>query len=70
MATQRNPNSILIWRKSHVSGGTGECIEVAGSGFSVLVRDSRDKSGATLEFSVAQWRGFVNRLKSRDAPSG
>ena len=70
MATQRNRHSTLIWRSSSASADGGNCAEVATSELSVLVRDSRDKSGVMLEFSAAQWRGFVNGLKSRDATSG
>jgi hypothetical protein len=70
MATQRNRHSTLIWHKSSASGGSGECIEVAGSGSSVLVRDSRDKSGVMLEFDHAQWRGFVRRLKQEHPDLG
>ncbi|HEX5301908.1 MAG TPA: DUF397 domain-containing protein [Streptosporangiaceae bacterium] len=70
MATQRNPKPTLIWRKSRASGGGGECIEVAGSGFSVLVRDTRDKFGVILEFDQVQWRSFVSRVKNGHMLSG
>lgn len=70
MATQHNPDPALIWRKSRASGGNSECIEVAGSGSSVLVRDTQDTSGVMLEVSHAQWRGFVSSIKSGDAISG
>ena len=63
MPTQRNRNSALIWRKSSASGGNAECVEVASSELSVLVRDTRNRSGAMLQFSSAQWRGFVGRIK-------
>jgi hypothetical protein len=69
MAPQRNPDSTLIWRKSRASGGGGECLEVARSELSVLIRDTRDESGVTLEFGPAQWRGFVRRVKNGDALS-
>jgi hypothetical protein len=70
MAAQRNPDSTLIWRKSRASGGGGECLEVARSELSVLVRDTRDESGAMLEFGQVQWRGFVGRVKNGDALPG
>ncbi|MBO0804050.1 MAG: DUF397 domain-containing protein [Nocardiopsaceae bacterium] len=53
---------MLAWRKSSRSGGTGECVEIACGGPSVLVRDSRDPSGAVLAFTSAQWSAFVRRI--------
>jgi uncharacterized protein DUF397 len=70
MATQRNRDSTLIWRKSSASADGGNCVEVAKSELSVLVRDTRDRSGVMLEFSPAQWHGFLRRLKSEDPVSG
>jgi Domain of unknown function (DUF397) len=67
MATQPNPDSTLIWRKSRLSGESGGCVEVAKSESSVLVRDSRDQRGAILKFDPGQWRGFVSRVKNGDA---
>ena len=49
------------WRTSTRSGDTGgACIEVADNlpGV-VLVRDSKDRSGPTLSFAPAAWRGFI-----------
>jgi hypothetical protein len=64
MATQPNRDSTLVWRKSRKSGESGGCIEIALSPSSVLVRDSRDRSETTLEFSPAQWRKFVRLIKN------
>ena len=63
MATQPNRDPTLVWRKSRASGEAGGCVEVAKSKSSVLVRDSRDQSGRILEFSPAQWRALVHRIK-------
>jgi hypothetical protein len=49
------------WRKSTRSGGNGgDCVEVADNlpGV-VLVRDTKDRDGATLAFSPGSWRYFV-----------
>jgi hypothetical protein len=70
MATQPNRSETLIWRKSRLSGESGGCVEVANSKLSVLVRDTREPSGVILEFSPAQWRSFVRRVKNEDAVSG
>ncbi|MEU4335036.1 DUF397 domain-containing protein [Micromonospora lupini] len=55
------------WRKSTKSGGNGgDCVEVADNlpGV-VLVRDTKDRDGATLTFSPQSWRSFV--AMARDA---
>ncbi|GAA2191758.1 DUF397 domain-containing protein [Micromonospora lupini] len=55
------------WRKSTKSGGNGgDCVEVADNlpGV-VLVRDTKDRDGATLTFSPQAWRSFVGM--ARDA---
>jgi hypothetical protein len=70
MATQRNPDSTPIWRKSSLSGADGGCVEVATSELSVLVRDSRDQTGAVLRFELAQWRGFVSQVRRGQADLG
>ncbi|MFF2954600.1 DUF397 domain-containing protein [Kitasatospora sp. NPDC057965] len=50
----------LVWFKSSYSGGEGgACVEVAEAAESVLVRDSKDKSGPQLAFSPAAWQSFV-----------
>jgi hypothetical protein len=70
MAAQSNQYSRLIWRKSRASGADGGCVEVAQSGSLVLVRDSRDRSGAVLKFTRGQWRGLVSLIKSGAADRG
>ena len=70
MATQPNRDSIFFWHRSSASGPTGSCVQVARSQTSVLVRDSRDQSQATLKFSPYQWRRFIGRVKNEDAVSG
>jgi hypothetical protein len=42
-------SSVLLWRKSSYSGGTGgECVELAAVSSGVLVRDSKDLDGPVL----------------------
>jgi len=67
MAAQPNRHPTLTWRRSSASTGGGECVEVAQSESSVLVRDSRDQSGALLKFTMPQWRGLVLRVKTGEA---
>lgn len=55
-----------IWRKSSrsASGTTGDCVEVAGRGHAVGVRDSKDLGGAALWLEAGQWRALRNRIKA------
>ena len=57
------------WRKSSHSGsGGGNCIEVADSPGTVLVRDSKDPDGPRLTFGPHGWAAFAATLKA-GAPS-
>jgi hypothetical protein len=64
MSVQPDSYSTLFWRTSRASAGAGECVEVASASSSVLTRDSRDRSGAVLEFTPAQWLALVERIKN------
>ena len=57
--------SSAIWRKSSYSGANGgNCVEVAGHGNRVLIRDTKqDGTGPVLRFSPGAWRGFAERIK-------
>jgi hypothetical protein len=57
---------IGTWRKASYSGGNGgECVEVADATDLVLVRDTTNRDGGTLGFSVAAWRVFTGALRNR-----
>jgi Domain of unknown function (DUF397) len=63
LATDRLPDA--AWRKSSYSGGNeggSNCVEVAGSGNLIAVRDSKNPSQGSLTFAAAQWRAFVTRV--------
>jgi hypothetical protein len=54
----------LNWRKASYSASNGGgCVEVAGQASSVLVRDTKDRSGPVLRFTPGAWRRFADRVK-------
>lgn len=69
MPSRQCPDFTLIWRKSKASTGANECVEMADTKLSVLVRDSRDPAGAVLEISPAQWSSFIRRIREGDGLS-
>jgi Domain of unknown function (DUF397) len=56
----------VAWRKSSHSIGNGDCVEAASRPGEVAVRDSNDREGPTLRYSISAWRVFVGRLKEAD----
>lgn len=50
------------WRKSSYSGSQASCVEVADTADIVLVRDTTNRAGGTLEFSGAAWQVFIRSL--------
>jgi hypothetical protein len=56
----------LAWVKSSYSGSQGgNCVEAAADGVGrVLVRDTKDRGGAVLEFRASRWREFSASLKA------
>ncbi|MEV4383572.1 DUF397 domain-containing protein [Streptosporangium sp. NPDC049644] len=53
------------WRKSSLSDGQNNCVEVATlTDESVGVRDSKSPNGSTLIFSSSDWHIFVNGIKA------
>jgi hypothetical protein len=52
------------WRKSSYSGNGGsDCVEVGGRGGRVLVRDTKNRTGAVLEITPGVWRRLVDQVK-------
>lgn len=61
------------WRKSTASGDAG-CVEVALTPGHVWVRDTKDRPGPVLCFSVREWTAFVQGVQQGEfdlaAPAG
>lgn len=70
MPAGQSQGSALAWRKSSQSSGNGDCVEVAGSDAAVLVRDTRNRSGAVLSFPAAQWSAFIRRVRDGAPDTG
>ena len=52
------------WRKStRSSGNGGACVEVGDQACGVLVRDTTDRDGGTLEFTAEAWQRFTGSLR-------
>ncbi|WP_167501049.1 DUF397 domain-containing protein [Streptomyces malaysiensis] len=57
----------LSWFKSSYSSSEGGmCVEVAATAGTVHVRDSKDRHGAQLVFSIRQWDAFIGRLTAEE----
>ncbi|MFC0843303.1 DUF397 domain-containing protein [Streptomyces noboritoensis] len=51
------------WRKASASDTSGnQCVEVAWTGRTVLVRDSKEPEGARLDFAPAAWQHFLTSV--------
>jgi hypothetical protein len=55
----------LTWRKSSYSGNGGSnCVEVAGDGNGILVRDTKDPGGPVHSYPADAWRALVASVKA------
>jgi Domain of unknown function (DUF397) len=53
----------MDWRKSTYSDSNGgQCVETASDNGMILVRDTTNRDGGTLDFTAAAWREFTNSL--------
>ncbi|SEH02431.1 protein of unknown function [Nonomuraea solani] len=52
------------WRKSPLSDGEGNCVEVATlAAGRIAVRDSKDPNGPALVFTTPEWMAFTGGVK-------
>ncbi|MGN5378866.1 DUF397 domain-containing protein [Streptomyces lasalocidi] len=55
-----------MWFKSSYSGGNAtECVETAFVASGVLVRDSKNSSGPSIEIPAPAWSAFTSALRIR-----
>lgn len=59
----------IWWRTSSHSGGDNNCVEVGATGESIAVRDTKDRHGGALRFSVSQWQSFTESICPPPAPA-
>lgn len=56
----------MEWRKSSYSDGTGgNCLETASGNGLVIVRDTANRDGGTLTFTIDAWQAFTGTIKRR-----
>jgi hypothetical protein len=51
------------WRKSTRSGSNGQCVEARRMDNMVQIRDSKNKSGPVLSFTLDEWTAFTGGVK-------
>lgn len=64
MTTTPDPLLTSPWRKSSRSTGGQDCIEVAQTRASCLVRDSKNPGGDRLVVSREAWTEFTRHVKN------
>ena len=53
----------MDWRKSSYSGANGSCVETASGSGVILVRDTTDRGGITLDVPAVAWAAFLDTLR-------
>jgi hypothetical protein len=56
--------STAVWRKSTYSANGG-CVEVAFVNDQVAVRDSKDRLGPVLVFTIPEWEAFTKGVQDQ-----
>ena len=60
-----------LFRKSSFSGASNPaCVEVGFETSAVLLRDSKDKGGPVLRFTVQEWKAFLAGVKAGEFDLG
>jgi hypothetical protein len=69
MTTEPEARLTGPWRKSSRSTGGNDCVEIAQTRESCLVRDSKRPVGTWLSVGRHAWAGFTRRIKDGTAVS-
>lgn len=69
MTTESEARLTGPWRTSSRSTGGNECVEVAQTRESCLVRDSKQPAGTWLSVGRHAWAGLTRRIKDGTAIS-
>ena len=54
----------VAWRKATHSNGIGNCVEVGTAPHAILVRDTTNRSGATLTIPTAAWHALLAEVRA------
>jgi len=63
MTSEQESTLTRPWRKSSRSTGGNDCVEVAQTETSFLVRDSKNPDGARLAVRPQEWAAFIADIK-------
>lgn len=59
-----NSSTYTNWRTSSRSSGGDNCVEIAvADNATVGMRDSKDRTGAVLEFTADTWADFLHGIR-------
>jgi Domain of unknown function (DUF397) len=61
MAIAKKP---MTWRKSSFSSNGLNCVEVAATQNTMLIRDSKNDTGPVIGFSEGEWSSFLRGIRS------
>lgn len=64
MVERLQRRAALNWRKGSASSDADDCVEVAGDGRSVLVRDSRNPAAGLLALDPTQWHALLRAIRN------
>lgn len=61
-----------VWRKSRYSVSGGNCVQVAASPDTVMVRDSAGSASLIISYPAEAWRAFVvaTKMAELSTPNG
>lgn len=58
-STYCSASQCVEWRRAGSCSADADCVEVAHTGDSIQLRDSKDPDGPVLTFTADEWRAFT-----------